>query len=144
MIVDVMINTDVVRANLFEPLIIAEDDENSHVLVAQLVVNGEKLLILPVSGFTVSLHYERADGTFGIVEGVCTLEGKVRITIPDAMLELDDMVRCDICVNRRESITTHALTVENGEIVVTPATVIADKPLRTGLFKIDAQYRVII
>ena len=141
MIVQTNIIADVARANLFNPLIIAEDDENSHVLLAQLAVNGE-LLDFPSTGFDVALCYQRADDTYGTASG-SILSGKVRIALPDAMFVLDDMVVCDIRVNRQVVRTNHELSVSDGDIVVTTVSGTYDSPLKTGLFYIDSQLRVI-
>ena len=144
MIINDMRNLDTVRANLFEPLIIAEDDENSHFLIAQLLVNSDLLQIMPNSGYEVKLFYRRADDTAGESIGTCTDDGKIRVEIPNTALILDDIIECDLCVNYRSSKTTHSLSVVNGELIATPHTEEVDSPLRTGLFKIDARYRVIV
>lgn len=144
MIINDMRNLDTVRANLFEPIIIAEDDESSHVLTAQLLVNGELLKIMPDTGYTVKLFYRMANDQTGEMIGVCTDEGKIRVEIPNEALTLDDIVECDLCVNYRRPLTTHTLEVVNNELVATPHTSEVDTPLRTGLFKIDARYRVIV
>lgn len=142
MIITDMRNLDVVRANLFEPIIIAEDDENAHRLLAQLVVNGE-LLKVP-SGYEVSFQYCRADGAKGVIAGLITSDGKISVDIPTVMIELDDLVKCDVCVNYRENVTIHELSVQDRDLVAVPLETETDMPLRTGLFYIDSQYRVII
>ena len=144
MIINDMRNLDTVRANLFEPIIIAEDDENSHILIGQLWVNGEPLQVMPNTCYTVKMFYRRADGQTGEMVGACTDEGKIRVEISKEALILDDIVECDLCVNYRRSLTTHTLEVVNSELIAVPHTSEVDTPLRTGLFKIDARYRVIV
>ena len=144
MIINDMRDLDTVRANLFEPIIIAEDDANSHVLIGQLMVNNEFLQIMPNTGYIVKLFYRRADGQAGEAIGTCTNEGKVRVEIPNTALILDDIVECDICVNYRRYVTTHTIELVNDELIATPHIFEVDTPLRTGLFKIDARYRVIV
>ena len=141
MIITTNIKADVSRANLYEPLIIAEDDENSHVLIAQIMHNGE-ILNIPDTGYSVKLHYRRADGTKITTTGTVS-SGKIRVVIPDALLRLDDRVLCDIVINRQVSKTTHSLSVSGENIIVSSVTGTYDSPLRTALFYIDAQLRVI-
>lgn len=142
MIVEKEIRADVCRANLYDPIIIAEDDENSHVLVAQIMKGGE-ILNIPASGFTVKLNYKRADGIKASVTGSVS-SGKIRVELPDALMLLDDIVMCDICINRRVPKTICRYTVENNQIVASKECKTYDSPLRTALFYIDSQLRVII
>ena len=141
MILTTNIEADVARANLYNPIIIAEDDENSHVLVAQIMKDGD-ILKIPSSGFTVKLHYKRADGTKSSVTGSVS-SNKIRVELPDALLQLDDMVVCDLVITRQVSKTIHSLSVNDGEIVVSTTSGTYDSPLRTALFYIDSQLRVI-
>ena len=142
MIIEKQIKADVARANLFDPIVIAEDDTDSHVLITQLMFNGE-VLDIPSSGYTVKLHYKLANGDKGSVSG-SVFSGKVRVELPRAILELDDLVQCDICVSRTVQVTTHSLSVVSGEIVATPSSGSYDSPLRSAMFYIDSQLRVII
>lgn len=144
MIIDTKINADVARVNLFNPIIIAEDDENSHRLIAQLQVNGEDLNIalIPGSSAMIRLNYVRADGMVGYQNGSFN-NGRVQFVLPNAMFELDDIVKCDIVYAYTKEITTHALSVHNRELVVDTSTGITQCPLRTALFYIDSQLRVI-
>ena len=146
MIIQTDIQADVVRANIFNPIIIAEDDENSHRLLVQLTVNGQELNVsttaTPRNINHLYLNYERADGTIGRVSGQVQ-SGKLRFTLPDSMLELDDMVKCDISIAYPKLLTTHSLSVSDGEIVVTETSGTYNAPLRTALFYIDSQLRVI-
>ncbi|MBQ3265197.1 MAG: hypothetical protein IJH07_05415 [Ruminococcus sp.] len=146
MMIQTNINADVARANLFHPIIIAEDDENSHRLIAQLQVSGEELVIdqsaAPSAINHVMLNYRRADGMIGAQNGT-VMGGKVYFNIPDEMLELDDIVKCDISIAYPCTVVTHSLSVSDGEIVVTERTRNVQAPLRTALFYIDSQLRVI-
>lgn len=146
MIIQTNLNADVARANLFNPIIIAEDDESSHRLIAQLKIDGEDIILVKTSTPTdinhVMLNYRRADGTIGTQNGTI-LNGKVYFNIPDEMLELDDIVKCDISIAYPCTVVTHSLSVSDGEIVVTESARNVQAPLRTALFYIDSQLRVI-
>lgn len=140
MIVTHNLNVDVSTANLFQPIMIAQDDTDSHLLIAQLAVNGN---ILEISNsYSVYFNYELANGTRASVVGEIE-NGKVKITIPNAVLSLDDKVNCDITVKTTTQITTHTLSVVDGELVATPSTATVDVPLRTALFYIDSRMNVI-
>lgn len=143
-IVTTNINAYVARANLFNPIIIAEDDESSHRLIAQIMVDGEKLTMqmAPSDGHSISLHYVRADGQVGSQNG-SIVNGKMSFDLPDEMFELDDLVRCDIMYSYNRNITTHSLSVQDGEIIVTENNTTTNCPLRTGTFYINSQLRVI-
>ena len=144
MIIDTKINADVARVNLFNPIIIAEDDENSHRLIAQLQVNGENMnmALIPGSSAMIRLNYVRADGAVGFQNGSFN-NGMVQFVLPNAMFELDDIVKCDIVYTYTKEVTTHTLSVHDGEIVATPSTTMTQCPLRTALFYMDSQLRVI-
>ena len=146
MIIQTNLNADVARANLFNPIIIAEDDESSHRLIAQLKIDGEDIVLVKTSTPTdinhVMLNYRRADGTIGTQNGAI-LDGKVYFNIPDEMLELDDIVKCDISIAYPCTVVTHSLSVSDGEIVATEIARNVQAPLRTALFYIDSQLRVI-
>ena len=140
-IVTTEIKADVIRANLFNPVIIAEDDENSHVLTAQITADDADVSI--PSEFTVGLEYLRADGHRAFVSG--TVEnGKISVILPDDMFILDDIVECNMLCVYSKSITTHSLSIVNGKIAVTPIQSQTDCPLRSGKFYIDSQLRVIV
>lgn len=146
MIIDTTIRADTIRANIFNPIIIAEDDEDSHRLIAQLTIDGEELILVeeatPSDINQVMLNYLRADGTIGTQNGMI-LNGKVYFNIPDEMLELDDIVKCDITIAYPCTLVTHSLSVSEREIIVTERTQNVQAPLRTALFYIDSQLRVI-
>lgn len=146
MIVDTNIYADVARANIFNPIIIAEDDEDSHRLIVQLMIDGEELNIVQTATPTNISHrylnYKRADGTIGRQSGIIQ-NGKLYFDLPDEMFELDDIVICDISIAYPKSLVTHALSVSDGEIVVTETTGTYNAALRTALFYIDSQLRVI-
>lgn len=141
MIVTTEIKADVIRANLFNPVIIAEDDENSHVLTAQITADDADVSI--PSAFTVGLEYLRADGQRAFVSG--TVEnGKISVILPDDMFILDDIVECNMLCVYSKAITIHSLTVDSSEIIATPIQTQTDCPLRSGIFYIDSQLRVIV
>lgn len=142
MIIDTLINADVARANLFNPIIIAEDDKNSHRLIVQLQVDGEDLFLVPSENASIQLNSVRADGTFSTQDGSIN-NGKIQFILPDAVFELDDIVKCDIVYTYTKEVTTHTLSVHDGEIVATPSTTMTQCPLRTALFYMDSQLRVI-
>lgn len=143
MILTTNINADVARANLFEPIIIAEDDENSHTLIVQMQVDGENLQMALVNGTAkIGLNYKRADGTVGFASGMF-VNGKISVALPNAMFELDDVVVCELIYAYSKQVTTHALSVHDGEIVVEGSTETTQCPLKSALFYIDSQLRVI-
>ena len=146
MIINTNINTDVTRANLFGRIVIAEDDENSHRLIVQLLIDGEELSIDKTSTPSpinhVMLNYIRADGTVGYQNG-SIINGKLYFNLPNEILELDDIVKCDISLSYPQTIVSHPLSISNGEVVVSERTQTVHAPLRTALFYIDSQLRVI-
>lgn len=131
---------DVTTANLYQPLLIAQDDTDSHVLITQLMVDDVPLDI--PNTYTVKFNYELANGDRASVNAEIE-NGKVKVTIPDNALSLDDRVNCDITVLTTKQITTHALSVVSGEIISTSTTQTVDVPLRTALFYIDSTMNVI-
>ena len=142
MIISTEIEADVARANLFNPIIIAEDDENSHRLVTKVIVNGDWLLISPSSSLNkLLLCYERADGVKGAVIGTIA-NNMLRFDLPDNMFILDDLVKCDIVISYSKRAKRHTLSLNGDNLIVTETTSIIDCPLRTGLFYIDSQWRV--
>lgn len=147
MIIDTDISADAARANLFEPIIIAEDDENAHRLIARLLVNKEDLSVVqsatPAPVSQVMLNYLRADGVAGTQSGTIT-DGKVCFNIPNEMLELDDKVKCDISLAYPQTVVIHSVSEGEGEIVVSAETKTVQVVLKTALFYIDSQRRVII
>ena len=140
MIVTHNLNVDVTSANLYQPLLIAQDDTDSHVLITQLAVNDVPLDI--PNTYTVKFNYELANGDRASVNAEIE-NGKIKIAIPDEALSLDDRVNCDITVLTTKQITTHTLSVVGGEIISTPTTSTVDVPLRTALFYIDSKMNVI-
>lgn len=146
MILTTNVKVDVSSANLFNPIILAEDDENSHRLITQLTINDENIFIdkktTPSQINHVMLNYLRADGTTGTQNG-SILNGELYFNLPNEMLELDDIVKCDISLSYPRTIVSHSLSVNNGEVVVSERTQTVHAPLRTALFYIDAQLRVV-
>ena len=140
MIVTHNLNADVATANLYQPLMIAQDDTNSHVLVTQLMVN-DVVLDIP-NTYTVKFNYELANGDQASVNAEIE-NGKVKITVPEEALSLDDRVNCDITVLTTRQITTHSISVVEGELISTATTQTVDVPLRTALFYIDSTMNVI-
>ena len=140
MIVTHDLNADVTTANLYRPLLIAQDDTDSHVLITQLAVNNVPLNI--PNTYTAKLNYELANGDQASVNAEIE-NGKVKVAIPDEVLSLDDRVNCDITVLTTKQMTTHTLSVVDGELISTPTTSTVDAPLRTALFYIDSKMNVI-
>ena len=140
MIVTHDLNADVTSANLYKPLLIAQDDTDSHVLITQLAVNDVPLDI--PNTYTAKLNYELANGDQASVNAEIE-NGKVKVAIPDEALSLDDRVNCDITVLTTKQMTTHTLSVVSGEIISTATTQTVDVPLRTALFYIDSKMNVI-
>lgn len=140
MIVTHDLNSDVTTANLYRPLLIAQDDTDSHVLITQLAVNDVPLDI--PNTYTAKFNYELANGDQASVNAEIE-NGKVKVAIPDEALSLDDRVNCDIAVLTTKQMTTHTLSVVGGEIISTPTTSTVDVPLRTALFYIDSKMNVI-
>ena len=140
MIVTHDLNADVTSANLYKPLLIAQDDTDSHVLITQLAVNDVPLDI--PNTYTAKLNYELANGDQASVNAEIE-NGKVKVAIPDEALSLDDRVNCDITVLTTKQMTTHTLSVVDGELISTPTTSTVDVPLRTALFYIDSKMNVI-
>jgi len=134
------LNADVTTANLYRPLLIAQDDTDSHVLITQLAVNDVPLDI--PNTYTAKFNYELANGDQASVNAEIE-NGKIKVAIPDEALSLDDRVNCDITVLTTKQITTHSLSVVSGEIISTPTTSTVDVPLRTALFYIDSKMNVI-
>lgn len=142
MIVTHNLNADVATANLYQPLMIAQDDTNSHVLVTQLMVN-DVVLDIP-NTYSAYFNYELADKTQQPVSVSAEIEnGKIKVTVPENALSLDDRVNCDITILTTQQITTHSLSVVEGELVSTATTQTVDVPLRTALFYIDSTMNVI-
>lgn len=142
MTINTQINPNVTRLNVFNPIIIAEDDEASHVFVSQLYAGDEPLNISNSGNYTAKLNYKRADGVTGSVQGEIT-DGKITAKVPDEALKLDDYVVCNICVEYPKPVTTHLLSVSDGQLIVTPSTAFGIATLRTAAFKIDSQLSVI-
>lgn len=140
MIVTHNLNVDVSTANLFQPILIAQDDTDSHVLVTQLMVN-DVVLDIP-NTYTVKFNYELANGDQASVNAEIE-NGKIKATVPDEALSLDDRVNCDITVLTTQQITTHSISVVEGELISTATTQTVDVPLRTALFYIDSKMNVI-
>lgn len=142
MVINTQISPNVAQLNVFEPLIIAEDDEDSHVFVSQLYVNDEPLNIIDTSNYTAIFNYKRADGSTGSANCEIT-DGKVSVAVPDEALALDDYVLCNICIKRAKPVATHSLSVVDGQLVVTTNIAFGWAMLRTATFKIDSQLSVI-
>ncbi|MBR1533434.1 MAG: hypothetical protein IJ639_03645 [Ruminococcus sp.] len=145
MIIDSTIRADTARANLFEPIVIAEDDENSHRLVVKLIVDGTELLVdtnaTPSPIDHIKLNFHRADGTVGTQSGSVS-GGRLYFDLPGNMLELDDKVKCDISLSYPKTVRTHTISESAGEITVSETVKTAQASLRTALFCIDSQLRV--
>lgn len=130
---------DVTTANLYQPLLIAQDDTDSHVLITQLMVDDVPLDI--PNTYTAKFNYELANGDQASVNAEIE-NGKVKVAIPDEAMSLDDRVNCDITVLTTKQMTTHTLSVVDGELISTPTISTVDAPLRTALFYIDSRMNV--
>lgn len=139
------ISTDVSRANLFNPVIMAEDDIDTRVLVSQILKDGE---ILPLTDQNVYFNYRMAnyipypsEQGHGTIEGSIS-NGKAVFPVPNIVLTLDDMVLCDISIEESIELTIHTPTVVDDQLTATASTVSETQILKTGTFYIDSRYRV--
>lgn len=161
MIVEHHIDLSVTRENRIDPILIAEDDKNSHVLVIHLMEDENTQLLIGEQQvwdsryFYPKLYYKRADGYFGEVKGEFTsdyddpvdprdrVRGRIRIIIPDDLLILDDKVLCEVCIFTSIYGFFHSVSVQNNTLICSERFGLWSRVLRTGSFYIDSRIRVI-
>ena len=106
------ITVDVARKNLFQAIVAKQNDSNSRFLKVTLVNEGEKIEIERSSGVTIKA--ERQDGKSNSYAGTVNDDGTVTVPLTAWMLQLDDIVRCDISVIDSESrkLTSTSFSIE--------------------------------
>ncbi|MGN0558382.1 MAG: leucine-rich repeat domain-containing protein [Acutalibacteraceae bacterium] len=108
------ITVDVAKKNLFQAIVAKQYDDNSRFLKVTLQNEGEKITVENTS--TVTINAERADQTSKSFFGTVYSDGTVKVPLANWMLELDDVVRCDITVidssSRKLTSTSFSIDVE--------------------------------
>ena len=104
------IKADVARYNTFDPIPAKQSDAESRFLEVTLTNDGEALTVPADS--TVTINARRSDGESKSFEGSVTDDGAVLVPLTSWMLELDDIVQCDISViSGTEKLTVMSFSV---------------------------------
>lgn len=104
------IKADVARYNTFDPIPAKQSDAESRFLEVTLTNDGEALTVPADS--TVTINARRSDGECKSFEGSVTDDGAVLVPLTSWMLELDDIVQCDISViSGTEKLTVMSFSV---------------------------------
>lgn len=104
------IKADVARYNTFDPIPAKQSDAESRFLEVTLTNDGEALTVPADS--TVTINARRSDGEGKSFEGSVTDDGAVLVPLTSWMLELDDIVQCDISViSGTEKLTVMSFSV---------------------------------
>lgn len=103
---------DVAQKNSFRAIIAKQNDSNSQFLKATIRNEGQKIPV-EANAF-VLLAAERADGEVKTFAGMVNDDGTVTVPITGWMLELDDLVRCEISIIDPEGrkLTSTAFMIE--------------------------------
>ncbi len=106
------ITVDVAKRNLFHAIVAKQHDSNSRFLKVTLTNEGERISVDTTS--VVTINACRADGAAGAFAGVVNSDGTATVPLTNWMLELDDVVKCDITVVDADSrkLTTTSFDVE--------------------------------
>ena len=108
------ITVDVAKRNLFQAIVAKQHDSNSRFLKVTLTNEGTTISVDTNS--VVTINASRADGLASAFVGVVNADGTVTVPLTTWMLELDDLVKCDIAVvdseSRRLTSTSFELEVE--------------------------------
>lgn len=105
---------DVAKRNLFQAIIAKQHDNNSRFLKVTLTNEGKPIQV--DSSSVVTINARRADNEARPFGGVVNSDGTVTVPLAPWMLELDDVVKCDIGVvdteSRKLTSTSFELEVE--------------------------------
>ena len=108
------ITVDVAKRNLFQAIVAKQHDTNSRFLKVTLENEGVKITVETSS--VVVINAKRADGSAAAFAGSVNEDGSVTVPLTPWMLELDDLVKCDISVvdseSRKLTSTSFELEVE--------------------------------
>lgn len=108
------ITVDVAKRNLFQAIVAKQHDSNSRFLKVTLTNEGTTISVDTNS--VVTINASRADGLASAFAGVVNADGTVTVPLTTWMLELDDLVKCDITVvdseSRKLTSTSFELEVE--------------------------------
>ncbi len=108
------ITVDVAKRNLFQAIVAKQHDSNSRFLKVTLTNEGTTISVDTNS--VVTINAGRADGLASAFAGVVNADGTVTVPLTTWMLELDDLVKCDITVvdseSRKLTSTSFELEVE--------------------------------
>lgn len=90
------ITVDVAKKNLFQAIVAKQNDNNSRFLKVTFVNEGNKVEI--GNNVTAIINAARADGEARSFAGTVNDDGTVTVPLTSWMLELDDVVTCDISI----------------------------------------------
>lgn len=119
------ITVDVAKKNVFQAIIAKQHDSSSRFLRITLTNEDEPITV--EAGSTVLINAERADGAAKSFAGSVNEDGTVTVPLANWMLELDDVVRCDVSIIDAEArkLTSTSFFVEV-ELAANPDDVITD------------------
>lgn len=118
------ITVDVMKRNLFQAIIAKQHDQNSRFL--KVTITNESETIRVEANSVAMINAKRADELASSFPGKVNEDGTVTVPLTPWMLELDDLVKCDITVidaeSRKLTTTSFELEVEtaangDGEIM---------------------------
>lgn len=106
------LSLDVAAVNRIQAVLAKQYDYKSRYLLVQLTDNGINITVESTS--VVTINASRADGESAAFLGTVETDGRVRVPLAYWMLELDDVVKCDISVVDTEGrkLTTTNFTIE--------------------------------
>lgn len=106
------LSLDVAAVNRIQAVLAKQYDYKSRYLLVQLTDNGTNITVESTS--VVTINASRADGESAAFLGTVETDGRVRVPLAYWMLELDDVVKCDISVVDTEGrkLTTTNFTIE--------------------------------
>ena len=109
------ITVDVMGENLFESIVAKQNDYNSRFLNVTFVSENDIIEIDPSS--TVLINALRADSEAKSFAGTVNEDGTVTVPLTSWMLELDDVVKCDISIidDSSRKLTSTLFTVTDEE-----------------------------
>jgi len=90
------ITVDVAQLNRFEAIVAKQYDKSSRFLKVQLLNQGDPILVEPSA--VVTINARRKDEQAKVFAGEVNTDGTVTVPLTYWMLELDDIVKCDISI----------------------------------------------
>lgn len=90
------ITVDVAQLNRFEAIVAKQYDKSSRFLKVQLLNQGDPILVEPSA--VVTINARRKDEQARVFAGEVNTDGTVTVPLTYWMLELDDIVKCDISI----------------------------------------------